>query len=357
MIRQYGGLAPFCSIPESSTTSWAPVTLRPRSATPSGSKEAMRKGIGEDGEVIAVIGDGALTGGVAYESAAARRRARDAGRDRPQRQRDVDLAERRGALPYFNRVRLNPRLFHAREDVEERLTKLPMGLGRRIERLGPGQVCDQGLLGARALLRGARPRLHGRDRRPRCRRPALGAAPGARRRAPGRRPHPHRQGQGLRRRRGGRARGDGGVARRQARLHRRPQARRPIETRAEAGRPGPGVRQRSRLDRPEKLEEATPKPVSARVHVSVRRRADRRGRARQARDRHHRGDGGGTGLDKLAKALPGQYYDVGIARQDAVLFASGLALQGRSRSARSTRPSCSAASTRSSTTSACRTST
>jgi 1-deoxy-D-xylulose-5-phosphate synthase len=37
---------------------------------------------------------------------------------------------------------------------------------------------------------------------------------------------------------------------------------------------------------------------------------------------------GGTGLDKLCKALPEQYYDVGIAEQDAVLFASGLALQG-----------------------------
>ena len=37
---------------------------------------------------------------------------------------------------------------------------------------------------------------------------------------------------------------------------------------------------------------------------------------------------GGTGLDKLCKELPEQYYDVGIAEQDAVLFAAGLALQG-----------------------------
>jgi 1-deoxy-D-xylulose-5-phosphate synthase len=37
---------------------------------------------------------------------------------------------------------------------------------------------------------------------------------------------------------------------------------------------------------------------------------------------------GGTGLNKLCEALPEQYYDVGIAEQDAVLFASGLALQG-----------------------------
>ncbi len=37
---------------------------------------------------------------------------------------------------------------------------------------------------------------------------------------------------------------------------------------------------------------------------------------------------GGTGLDKLCKELPEQYYDVGIAEQDAVLFAAGLSLQG-----------------------------
>jgi 1-deoxy-D-xylulose-5-phosphate synthase len=37
---------------------------------------------------------------------------------------------------------------------------------------------------------------------------------------------------------------------------------------------------------------------------------------------------GGTGLSKLCKEVPEQYYDVGIAEQDAVLFAAGLALQG-----------------------------
>ncbi len=37
---------------------------------------------------------------------------------------------------------------------------------------------------------------------------------------------------------------------------------------------------------------------------------------------------GGTGLQKLLDELPGQYYDVGIAEQNAVLLACGLALQG-----------------------------
>jgi 1-deoxy-D-xylulose-5-phosphate synthase len=36
----------------------------------------------------------------------------------------------------------------------------------------------------------------------------------------------------------------------------------------------------------------------------------------------------GTGLNLLQKALPERYFDVGIAEQNAVLFAAGLALQG-----------------------------
>ena len=36
----------------------------------------------------------------------------------------------------------------------------------------------------------------------------------------------------------------------------------------------------------------------------------------------------GTGLSILQKELPDRYFDVGIAEQQAVLFASGLALQG-----------------------------
>jgi 1-deoxy-D-xylulose-5-phosphate synthase len=37
---------------------------------------------------------------------------------------------------------------------------------------------------------------------------------------------------------------------------------------------------------------------------------------------------GGTGLDRLQRELPDQYIDVGIAEQEAVLYASGLAIQG-----------------------------
>ena len=43
-----------------------------------------------------------------------------------------------GALSrYMNRVRLDPGLWEAREGVEEKLTKLPAGIGAAFERLGP----------------------------------------------------------------------------------------------------------------------------------------------------------------------------------------------------------------------------
>src|SRR5436189_3666447 len=67
-IRQYGGLAPFCSIFESEHDIMGAGHASTSIGYAVGLKEAMRKGIGEDGHVVAVIGDGALTGGVAYEA-------------------------------------------------------------------------------------------------------------------------------------------------------------------------------------------------------------------------------------------------------------------------------------------------
>jgi 1-deoxy-D-xylulose-5-phosphate synthase len=79
---------------------------------------------------------------------------------------------------------------------------------------------------------------------------------------------------------------------------------------------------------PEKLETAAPKPsppaytsVFANALVAEAKRDERVIGITAAM-------AGGTGLDVLAKEVPGQYIDVGIAEQEAVLFASGLALQG-----------------------------
>ncbi len=136
-IRQYGGLAPFCSIEESEHDIMGAGHASTSIGYAVGIKEAMRHGIGEDGRVVAVIGDGALTGGVAYEAL-----QNAGGLQTPiviiLNDNGMSISPNVGALSRnFQRVRLNPKLYHAREGVEERLTKLPLGLGQRIERLGP----------------------------------------------------------------------------------------------------------------------------------------------------------------------------------------------------------------------------
>ena len=67
-IRQYEGLAPFCSIAESEHDIMGAGHASTSIGYAVGLKEAMLHGVGEDGKVVAVIGDGALTGGVAFEA-------------------------------------------------------------------------------------------------------------------------------------------------------------------------------------------------------------------------------------------------------------------------------------------------
>src|SRR2546423_2949473 len=97
----------------------------------------MRQGRSPDGKVVAVIGDGAMTGGVAFEAVHLA-----GGLGSPivvvLNDNGMSIAPNVGALSrYFNRVRLNPRLWKVREDVKGGLTKLPAGIGARFERLGP----------------------------------------------------------------------------------------------------------------------------------------------------------------------------------------------------------------------------
>ena len=66
-IRKYGGLAPFCSVFESEHDIMGAGHASTSVSYAVGLKEAMRHR-GEDGRVVAVIGDGALTGGVAFEA-------------------------------------------------------------------------------------------------------------------------------------------------------------------------------------------------------------------------------------------------------------------------------------------------
>ena len=325
-IRQYGGLAPFCSIPESEHDIMGAGHASTSIGYAVGLKEAMRRGIGPDGRVVAVIGDGALTGGVAYEAL-----HQAGGLETPivivLNDNGMSISPNVGALShYFNRVRLNPRLFHAREDVEERLTKLPLGLGRRIERLGPEIKSAIKAYWAPGLLfeelgiayMGV---IDGHD---------VGELRAALRQAfEAGRPvvvHIHTvKGRGFA------AAEDGGLEGMEKWHAAKPGS---IVDRAPAPpAPAPKLVPVSESDAPasiapEKLETAAPKPsppaytsVFANALVAEAKRDERVIGITAAM-------AGGTGLDVLAKEVPGQYIDVGIAEQEAVLFASGLALQG-----------------------------
>jgi 1-deoxy-D-xylulose-5-phosphate synthase len=136
-IRQYEGLAPFCSIEESEHDIMGAGHASTSIGVAVGLKEAMRAlKDPEPGHVVAVIGDGAMTGGVAFE---ALHQAGGAGTPMVVVLNDngMSIAPNVGALSrYFTRVRLHPKLWHTRENVETRLSELP-GVGRRIERYGP----------------------------------------------------------------------------------------------------------------------------------------------------------------------------------------------------------------------------
>src|SRR3954462_12104053 len=319
-IRQYDGLAPICSIFESEHDIMGAGHASTSIGYAVGLKEAMRKGIGEDGRVVAVIGDGALTGGVAYEAL-----HNAGGLQTPMviilNDNGMSISPNVGALArYFQRVRLNPNLYHAREDVEEALTKLPLGLGSRLERVGPElksaikayaapglmfEELDLAYVGivdghdVSALRRAIRNAL-------KAQRPVVvhittvkgkGFAPAE----------------------------EGGLEGMEKGQAGKPKS---IVTRQPAdAKPVVPVKESDSPEQIEKLEK--PPPPSPPQYTAVFADAMV---AEAKRDRRAIGItaamAGGTGLNKLCKEVPEQYYDVGIAEQDAVLFASGLALQG-----------------------------
>jgi len=320
-IRQYGGLAPFCSIPESEHDIMGAGHASTSIGYAVGLKEAMRKGIGEDGRVAAVIGDGALTGGVAYEALHAA-----GGLQTPivivLNDNGMSISPNVGALSrYFNRVRLNPRLYHAREGVEDRLTKLPLGLGKRIERLGPEiksaikaywapglffEELDLAYMGV----------IDGHD---------VGALREALREAfEADRPvvvHVHTvKGKGFA------PAEEGGLEGMEKWHAAKPKS---IVNGEPAAKPVP-VKESDSPDAiaPERLE----KPPAAGAPPQYTQVFGDAIVAEARRDPRVIGItaamAGGTGLQKLADEVPGQYYDVGIAEQNAALLASGLALQG-----------------------------
>ena len=320
-IRKYGGLAPFCSIFESEHDIMGAGHASTSIGYAVGLKEAMRKGVGEDGRVAAVIGDGALTGGVAYEALHAA-----GGLQTPivivLNDNGMSISPNVGALSrYFNHMRLNPRLYHAREGVEDKLTRLPLGLGRRIERLGPEIKAAVKAYWAPGLLFEELDLAYvgivdGHDVA--ALREALGEAFEADRPVV---VHINTvKGKGF-------APAEEGGLEGMEKWH----AAKPnsIVDGAPAPKPVP-VKESDSPESiaPERLE-APPPPASPPQYTQVFADAMV---AEARRDRRVIGItaamAGGTGLQKLADEVPDQYYDVGIAEQNAALLASGLALQG-----------------------------
>jgi 1-deoxy-D-xylulose-5-phosphate synthase len=137
-IRQYDGLAPFCAIHESEHDIMGAGHASTSIGYAVGLKEAMRlRGEPDAGKVVAVIGDGSMTGGVAFEAI-----SQAGGLGTPivvvLNDNGMSIAPNVGALSrYFNRVRLNPKLYRTREGVERKLTRLPAGIGAAFEHIGP----------------------------------------------------------------------------------------------------------------------------------------------------------------------------------------------------------------------------
>jgi 1-deoxy-D-xylulose-5-phosphate synthase len=337
-IRQYGGLAPFCSIEESEHDIMGAGHASTAVGYAVGIKEAMRHGIGVDGRVVAVVGDGALTGGVAYEAL-----HNAGGLQTPivivLNDNGMSISPNVGALSRnFQRIRLNPRLYQAREGVEERLTKLPLGLGQRIERLGPEIKSAIKAYAAPGLLfeeldlayMGV---IDGHDVK--ALRRAISEALNAGRpvvvhihTVKGKGFAPAEEG-GLEGMEKWHAAKPGSIVDRQPAPKKQSK---PAESSAVAsGSTGPVIAVKEsdapETIAPEKLEK--PPPPAPPQYTAVFADALI---AEAKRDPRVIGItaamAGGTGLNKLCKEVPKQYHDVGIAEQDAVLFAAGLALQG-----------------------------
>jgi 1-deoxy-D-xylulose-5-phosphate synthase len=308
-IRQYGGLAPFCSMQESEHDIMGAGHASTSVSYAVGVKEAMRKGVAPDGKVIAVIGDGALTGGVSFEAL-----LNAGGMGLPivivVNDNGMSIAPNVGALSrLFNRMRLNPKLYHAREDVEETLTKLPAGIGRKVERFGPilkeslkaywapglfFEELDLAYVGV----------VDGHDVK--ALRKAIGEALEADRPVV---VHCKTvKGKGF-------APAEEGGLEGMEKWH--------------AAKPGSIVNGAAAVAKKAPPDPAQAKPAAPPQYTTVFGEA----LVEEAR-RDERVVGitaamnSGTGLNLLQKALPDRYYDVGIAEQHAVLFAAGLALEG-----------------------------
>jgi 1-deoxy-D-xylulose-5-phosphate synthase len=300
-IRHYGGLAPFCSIAESEHDIMGAGHASTSIGYAVGIKEAMLRDGTEDGKVVAVIGDGAMTGGVAFEAV-----SQAGGLGTPivviLNDNGMSIAPNVGALSrYMNRVRLDPGLWEAREGVEEKLTKLPAGIGAAFERLGPRfkesvkafwapglwwEELDWAYLGVvdghdvRAMRRALRTAFE-------AERPVVIHCATV-------------KGKGFAPAEDG---GLEGMERWHAAKPKSISARRPAPSRPSS----PAPPQYTQVFGEAMVRECERDPRVIGITAAMN---------------------SGTGLSILQKAMPERYFDVGIAEQQGVLFAAGMALSG-----------------------------
>jgi 1-deoxy-D-xylulose-5-phosphate synthase len=304
-IRQYEGLAPFCAMFESEHDIMGAGHASTSIGYAVGIKEAMRRGVGEDGRVVAVIGDGAMTGGVAFEAIHAA-----GGMGTPivvvLNDNGMSIAPNVGALSrYFNRVRLNPKLWHVREDAEGALTKLPVGIGSAFERLGPHLKESIKAFWAPGLLWEELDWAY------------VGVVDG-------------HDVSAVRK-----AVGDALRANRPVVVHVATVKGKGFQPAEEGGLEGMEKWHAAKPKSISNRSPATPPAAKAGAPVAPPQYTTVFGDAMVAEVRRDRRVLGitaamnsGTGLNILQKAEPEHYFDVGIAEQNAVLLACGLALQG-----------------------------
>jgi len=304
-IRQYGGLAPFCAPAESEHDIMGAGHASTSIGYAVGLKEGMRRmGVPDSGKVVAVIGDGAMTGGVAFEAI-----HQTGGAGTPivvvLNDNGMSIAPNVGALSrYFNRVRLHPKLWHTRESLEERLSELP-GVGPHFERFGPQLKESIKAFWAPGLLWEELGWAY------------MGVIDG-------------HDVHALR------------IALRSAFAAQRPVVVHIATVKGKGFAPA----EEGGLEGMERWHAAKPKSIRDGVAAPAAR-VDPRVPARPPqytavfgdalvrecrRDRRVVGITSamntGTGLNVLQKAMPERYFDVGIAEQQAILFAAGLALEG-----------------------------
>ena len=123
-LRQHGGISGFLRRVESEHDIMGAGHASTSISYATGLAEAQRQGR-QDGHVVCVIGDGALTGGMAYEG------LNQAGALRAPitvvlNDNGMSISENVGALSkLFQRVRVDPTLTKVREEIERGLSKLP----------------------------------------------------------------------------------------------------------------------------------------------------------------------------------------------------------------------------------------